>query len=243
MTTLAHPVRPSKASRILSIRGIPYTVEAVDPGEDGTAAFFLTKQLPDAEPYYIVRTHAGRVECSCADYVARRRGTAGTCKHGAALVAARLLDAPRPVPNVSRPSRPGIDRVRDEFDEPAPITPIDAIRQAQADAFGIRLPATPAKAIIAPDAEDGEGHGEPGEDLGPADPSDEWDDDDDRLTLAEFIEITRDAYRAIDSGAADLITEALDDLLAECRTLGNPATAQQFRDRRDAMTFDHFEAD
>jgi hypothetical protein len=79
----------------VTIKGQVYAVEPIPPGEDGTAAYVLTKR--DGTSYAVIRTHAGLVECDCPDYEARHRGLdCLPCKHGAALVDAGLIDAPRP---------------------------------------------------------------------------------------------------------------------------------------------------
>lgn len=109
---------------------------------------------------------------------------------------------------------------------------------------------------------EGEGRGEPGEDLGPADPADDWDvplpppDDEDpdawpawgpgdraalgpgpgeRLTLLGYLEHQRGLFLAVGSDAADLIADAIGDLASEVRILGCPADAATLLDRRGAM--------
>jgi hypothetical protein len=80
---------------LITINGARYHAEPISPGEDGTAAFVLTK--PNGDSYAVIRTHAGLVECDCPDYEARHRGLdCLPCKHGKALVELGLIDAPRP---------------------------------------------------------------------------------------------------------------------------------------------------
>lgn len=70
-----------------------YTPTEIPAGECGTVAYRLTKS--DGSHYNVVRTRLGSVECDCPDYTYRREGTACMCKHGAALVDAGLIRAPR----------------------------------------------------------------------------------------------------------------------------------------------------
>ena len=128
------------------------------------------------------------------------------------------------------------------------------------------MPGLPGRDGRAP-PDEGEGHGEPGEDLGPADPADEpflghdndeaggflgdddpdhdldafeaWRDDEAaRLTLMEYLELQRDLFQRVGSGASWLVAEAVGDLISEARILGCPANAVTFLARRDAMLAD-----
>lgn len=140
-----------------------------------------------------------------------------------------------------------------------------AAEVAEADAMKAHMDHSPLwnpTAAIDPDAYEGEGRGEPGEDLGPADPEDEWDGPDtwddwtdaddfrvavndldatpyeegDRFTLTEYLELVRDHFAAVatESGAAALVAEALADLVNAAVILGRPSDAATFRARRDA---------
>lgn len=55
------------------------------------------------------------------------------------------------------------------------------------------------------------------------------------MPLASYLEAVRNHFRSANAEPAHLIIEALDDLLAECRILGNPRNLDQFLDRRQAM--------
>jgi hypothetical protein len=117
--------RPDVKPTTLTIKGLPYTVSRIDPGEEGTAAFRLDKVHGEGV-YDVVRTHGGLVRCDCPDYEVRHTGTAGMCKHGRALVESGMIEAAaaRPVP-----SKPAV----------APITRKDQVR---ASYFGLKLPAS-----------------------------------------------------------------------------------------------------
>src|SRR4051794_34353796 len=103
-----------KTTITIVIKGALYDVEQIPAGEFGLAASRLTKRSPEGETYDVVLTHDGRAECDCPSYEFTHRGTAGTCKHGAACLARGLLSAPvgggSPVAGV------------------APITPADLVR-------------------------------------------------------------------------------------------------------------------
>jgi hypothetical protein len=124
---------PAAKSITLNIRGLAYRVEPIDPGEEGTAAYRVSKQRGEGV-YDVVRTHEGLVICDCPSYVCTFEGTAETCKHGMALVQAGLLQAPRPVP-----TKPAV----------APVTPADVKRAAY---FGLRIPAPGKAAPVAVEA-------------------------------------------------------------------------------------------
>ncbi len=101
---------PAPRRRTITIKGIAYRVEPIDPGEDATAAFRLSKMSGDGAIYDVVRTWYGTIECDCADYTYRRKGlTATPCKHGAALVAAGLIDPPSPGPDHYPDEAPAAD--------------------------------------------------------------------------------------------------------------------------------------
>jgi hypothetical protein len=130
MSTITLPAPIVKPSPV-EIKGASYTVEAIEAGEFGTAAYRVVK-LVNGEAYDVIRTHAGAVECSCPDWVVRHSDKGTCCKHGRALMELGLLDAPAPAP---RPSA---------F---APITRKDL---ARASAFGIKLPDAPRAVEPAP---------------------------------------------------------------------------------------------
>lgn len=82
---------------ILTIAGTPYGVEPIGPGEEGTKAYRLSKASAGGEVYDVIRTHHGLIECTCPHYEMRLKGnTCSCCKHGSALVAFGLMDAPAP---------------------------------------------------------------------------------------------------------------------------------------------------
>lgn len=100
MLTITAPrpkVKPARRCGLtLSICGTKYRVRPIPAGEFGTRAYRLSKLAADGAVYDVIRSHHGLVECDCPDYEARRRGlTTQPCKHGAALVAVGMLDAPR----------------------------------------------------------------------------------------------------------------------------------------------------
>ena len=101
-------VKPARKSPVYSLAlAIDHTVYMVEPipaGEFGSKAFRITKKS-DRSVYDVVRTHDGLVACDCPDYEIRRKGmTAEPCKHGKALVAMGLLDAPTAVANAPAPA-------------------------------------------------------------------------------------------------------------------------------------------
>lgn len=190
----------------LSINATYYQVEVLDVvPEIGTRAYRLAKHQADGATYDVVQTPDGHAECDCPDFECRRKGLDPSgCKHVKALRRFNLI-APMPAPAPERDATVAdLKRaLAERRDEPAPEK---ALRNAQAAAFGIRLPSpapaaccdpaetspcaacvpagespapTPAPAPLPP--EDGEGQGAPGEDRGPADPADEWDGLDDLL--------------------------------------------------------------
>jgi hypothetical protein len=104
----------------VEVSGHRYHVEPIPAGEDGSAAFRMVKHGSDDAVYDLVRTYAGLVECTCADYECRRRGlTCKPCKHGRALIELGLLPpvspnfGPIPEPSPAAASEP----------EPAPCYP------------------------------------------------------------------------------------------------------------------------
>src|SRR3954449_5715019 len=100
MATVTSPRKASKArpfscsfvSLTIEISDHRYSADPLDPGEDGTRAFRLSKHSGDHAVYDVLRTHSGILECSCPDYVVRHAGNGhGTCKHGRALVELGLM--------------------------------------------------------------------------------------------------------------------------------------------------------
>jgi hypothetical protein len=147
MTTLTAPAPKSKAGRTarpfacsmtVEINGQSYGVEPIDPGECGTKAFRLAKRWADGAVYDVIRDNDGHVACDCPDYECRHRGNGfGLCKHGKALVALGLIDAPKapesPAKAIEPDARPFAAGVPSD-------APSDRDRAA-AKAFGVRLPA------------------------------------------------------------------------------------------------------
>jgi hypothetical protein len=80
----------------MSIDHTVYGVERIPSGEFGTAAWRLSKKSNAGEVYDVIRDHDGLVQCDCPSYEVTFKGTCDTCKHGKALVALGLLDAPSP---------------------------------------------------------------------------------------------------------------------------------------------------
>jgi len=132
------------ATATVEIKGAAYTATPIDPGFAGVAAVRMTK-LASGATYDLALTLDGRVECDCPSYEFTYRGTAGTCKHASACLAAGLLLAPvcggSPAVAVAPPAAV------------APITRKDRVRAAT---WGLKLPAapmavesTPAPAVVA----------------------------------------------------------------------------------------------
>ncbi|WP_422932217.1 hypothetical protein [Singulisphaera sp. PoT] len=103
VTRSRREVKPARKAPVyslaLAIDHVVYTVESIPAGEFGSKAFRITKKS-DGSVYDVCRTHDGLVACDCPDYEIRRKGmTAEPCKHGKALVAMGLLEAPTAVAN------------------------------------------------------------------------------------------------------------------------------------------------
>lgn len=126
---------PAVETTTLEIKRATYEVTPIDPGFAGVAAVRLVK-LSSGESYDVVLTRDGRAECDCPSYEFTYRGTAGTCKHGSACLAAGLLLAPvcGGSPAVAVAVAPAAV---------APVTPADRKRAAY---FGLTIP----KAAVAP---------------------------------------------------------------------------------------------
>jgi hypothetical protein len=90
-------VKPAfAASLAVTINGQAYQASPIEPGGFGTKAFRLAGE--QGQVYDVIRTHFGLVECDCPHYEMRLKGNCcDCCKHGAALVALGLLEAPEPV--------------------------------------------------------------------------------------------------------------------------------------------------
>jgi hypothetical protein len=108
--------QPLDARLTLTIRGTSYALTAIDPGPDNSRAWRLEKLGGKREIYDVCRTNEGLVVCDCPSYVSTHEGTCSTCKHGSALVAVGLLDAPKGLTS-SIPPAPAFVRLPDEFDE------------------------------------------------------------------------------------------------------------------------------
>lgn len=101
------PILPAsgRCSCRIRINGTSYRLKPVPCHPSvGSRAYQLRKDA--GAVYTIVRTVHGTVECDCADYVLRREGaTPFPCKHGQALIALGMLEAPPLTrPSVTRPS-------------------------------------------------------------------------------------------------------------------------------------------
>src|SRR4051812_28635403 len=103
MATMTRERRSVKSSRAftcsfvsvtISINDVRYDADEIPAGECGTRAWRLCKRSGDHAVHDVLRTHAGIVECSCPDYIARHQGNGyGICKHGRALVELGLMPA------------------------------------------------------------------------------------------------------------------------------------------------------
>jgi len=103
------PIPPAsgRCSCRIRINGTNYRLKPVPCHPSiGSRAYQLRKDIGTV--YTIVRAVHGLVECDCADYVLRRDGiTPFPCKHGQALIALGMLEAPcftRPESKRSAPS-------------------------------------------------------------------------------------------------------------------------------------------
>ena len=79
------------------VRGIPCPTPEFGTGR----AYHLEKHSSKGEGYDVIRNNFGLVECSCPSYVSTFEGTSDTCKHGKALVALGLIEAPRYTPRAT----------------------------------------------------------------------------------------------------------------------------------------------
>lgn len=79
-----------KPSRALDIRGVRYAVRATTAAE-GERVVRLAKA--DGTEYDVSRGPDGEVRCTCPNFTWKREGTGAACKHGAACVAAGLVEA------------------------------------------------------------------------------------------------------------------------------------------------------
>jgi hypothetical protein len=237
----------------LTIKGTVYHVEAIPPGEDGTAAFVLTK--PNGDTYAIIHRHDGILACDCPDWVCRRDGITHTpCKHGAALVAAGLLKAPTPplapdpapaLPSgnirarrlaeatTARQSTPearqgGSDAGTDETTVEAPAACCDAKEAAPCHACA------PTARVEEPTADNWAEYGRwsAGDDVEAEEAHEP------RLTLSELIDHEADRYRKVGTLAGLLIGNHLAALASSVRLAqtDHPAVAM---DRIATMERDH----
>ena len=238
----------------LTIQGVAYHVRSLSlHPEFGTCAYRLSKRSGDFAIYDVVRTAAGVVECDCASYEFNCRGTLGLCKHGRAVVEAGLLERPgQPAP--ARPSIPGVTRVRDEFDEPADVRPMPSQRPG----FAEELAAAVERAGETVIPTEGEGRGDAGEDLGPADPIDDltaddladgddqadadWDDDavwnlgpaPATFTMAQVVEMQVRGYEAWGNELGDILAHHMKALADELGIV-RASTPDQWLDRRAVL--------
>jgi hypothetical protein len=122
VASLKRNVPVVKPSLTLHIAGQPYGVEPIAPGGFGTKAWRLSG--PEGQVYDLIRTYFGIVECDCTSYEFRLKGNCITpCKHGAALIAVGLLEAPEPV------EAPADDDWAAHDDERWALSPDDSDRQ------------------------------------------------------------------------------------------------------------------
>jgi hypothetical protein len=96
VASLKHSTPVVKPVLTITLGGKSYGVESIPPGGFGDRAWRLSG--PEGQVYDVIRTHFGIVECDCPSYEFRLKGNCITpCKHGAALIAVGLLQAPEPV--------------------------------------------------------------------------------------------------------------------------------------------------
>jgi len=127
------------ASVKIEIKGATYTAEVIDPGFAGLAAVRVVK-LTSGESYDVVLDLDGLVTCDCASYEFTYRGTAGTCKHGSACLAAGLLLAP---------VCGGSPAVAAAVAPPAAVAPITPADRKRAAYWGLTIPKAPPVAVVA----------------------------------------------------------------------------------------------
>lgn len=246
----------------LAIDHVCYNVGPLPAGEFGTRAFRLTKHSAKDDCYDVIRTHDGLVECSCPSYEVTHRGTSSVCKHGRALVAMGLLDAPSW--GTSGPARPlvaGVDRVRDEFDEEAPAPCCDPATEVEPCAACVEAPEpvsleeylaiTRDDPRLQPSIADREGAAaepDPLADLPfprptrkPPEPAASTPKPvraivppDGRYSLDELVDGQAAYFRGMNSAPFDLMAKALADLAAHIRATGARNCAD-FEDRRSVM--------
>jgi hypothetical protein len=237
---VAGPRPPSAPSAPwLSIMGKLYLAEPL-PAEDSDVLQLVRLQKHADGECYDVSSHAdGLIRCQCGDWVFRREGTtAEPCKHGRALVAAGLMEAPRPVPVPARvcrsctPAAPSADLCQNS-DEGAPDQPLeDSPKAAPADFLenspgslcGAYTPAGPGGMTLNPP----EGHpDEPpaGPDPDPIRPEDrDWWERVNREAAEDLAGLARAfvaAERAVRAADAEC------DRIAAERFLGDPSPTQQ----------------
>ncbi len=137
-----------------------YGVQVIPCEGFGRRAVRLTKRS-DGSTYDVLVT-ADRVECSCPDWHVRHADGNTCCKHGAGLLAVGLIEAPDaarfPTPEDFAPvaSRPGVDRIRDEFDAPS-----EGFADELAEAVGLPVLDPPADAPDEPRTEEVDAEPEP----------------------------------------------------------------------------------
>jgi|GEM_PF-6968414 len=232
MAIVTRPRREVKSTRkahafslALAIDHVVYTVEPIPAGEFGTKAFRLVKKS-DGAVYDVVRTHDGLVECDCPDYEMRHKGVdCGCCKHGNALVAMGLIDAPAPVTKAEapavEPANTEVEPVVEPCCPPDEVEPCSAClgsvvhaQDAASDepASSVVTTEQPAEAETAIEPTATEAKPTPAvEDVRPARPS--------LLTLDELIDAEAARLRRMETFAGDLMARTLAELARTVRSV------------------------
>lgn len=239
---------------ILRIRGVAYAVEVHDAQADDVLRLVRLEKHDGTVHDVSVHT-TGETRCTCGDFEFRCRGVHGCeCKHIASLRAAGMLDVPR----AARPVLvAGVDRVRDELDEPIIATtpavccsdseplpcagcvesaPYEPTAEEQAEAYAAHIEMQAEALGLLPPGVTSE-----------ADPSkwDSWTDDDrweltdadeaaELLTLDEYVSAEAARYQNLGTMAGELISRHLASLAGLVR-LAQAHTPHQAEDRIEAL--------
>lgn len=251
----ARPFSCSFVSIVIEINDTRYACDPIAPGECGSKAFRFCKASGAHEVYDVIRTHAGTVECSCPDYIARHQGNGyGTCKHGRALVELGLMPAPI-APEFAAPApAPIAEAAPVPVVEPAACVCVGCLESRDESAEPCCAPSEPAPCLACTPAPETL----PGDLVdawdAPADPE-LWDDSTDRdvwmtgpepvegppdaptFDLAGLVEAQALAYRAWRNDAGAMLADAMDALALKVRMTG-ATTPAEYDARVDCLETD-----
>jgi hypothetical protein len=249
--TKSAPVRKAKKTApvvtlCLAIDHVCYGVVPITGITDPeiARAWRLDKRSGDGEVYDVHRTVNGLVVCDCPSYETTFKGTADTCKHGKALVAMGLLDAPSwSAPVEAAPVEPPAPIPQHIIDAVVTARPGDrTIRDAIAEATADEVPATddpdatiPAGSHTVEELAEPIGWPKPAPRfprLVPAGPRPVRPAPlpDGRYSLVELVEGQSAYFRGMGSPVFDLMADRLDELARDIRATGATSVAD-FADR------------